>query len=116
MPCALALDLLSAGNNKAARMAMMAITTNSSISVNPNFLMPGASLSVNRTVSARQNRIVEHRAYGRIQAPALRVASGVPPDAEGGIRRRAAARPHSSSNSPPGNQKWRLLAPALDNA
>src|SRR5207244_13292559 len=32
---ALALAFASAGNNKAARMAMMAMTTNSSMSVNP---------------------------------------------------------------------------------
>jgi hypothetical protein len=36
---ALALALLSTGNSKAARIAMTAITTNSSISVNPVFVV-----------------------------------------------------------------------------
>ncbi len=35
MPCAFAFALPSAGNSKAARIAMIAITTSSSISVNP---------------------------------------------------------------------------------
>ena len=38
MPSALVLDLLNAGSNRPARMAIMAITTSSSISVNaPGF-------------------------------------------------------------------------------
>jgi len=35
IPCALLLALLKAGNNIAARIAMMAMTTNNSIKVNP---------------------------------------------------------------------------------
>ena len=35
MPCALILALAKAGNNMAARMAMMAITTSNSMRVNP---------------------------------------------------------------------------------
>src|SRR5947207_15116044 len=58
MPCAFAFDLLKAGNNKAARMAMMAMTTSNSISVNPNLFMPGSSMSLDRTGLARQTPIV----------------------------------------------------------
>ena len=38
MPCAFNLALPSAGNSSAARMAMMAMTTSNSISVNARFL------------------------------------------------------------------------------
>ena len=41
-PCALCLARDSAGNNIAARIAMMAMTTSSSIKVNaPEFVFPG---------------------------------------------------------------------------
>src|SRR5438067_2297633 len=48
MPCALDFAFARAGSSRAARIAMMAITTSSSISVNPDFVRARAQLT--RTV------------------------------------------------------------------
>ncbi len=55
--CPLALARESAGNNIAARIAMIAITTSSSISVNPRRCCSGVSLTISRLISVIHFRL-----------------------------------------------------------
>src|SRR5947207_1916552 len=96
MPCALVLDLAKAGNSSPARIAMIAITTSSSIKVNPLLrvwlepmpqLYCGLAMFIGSLWSVEYYRVSTLPCYHQLTHSSTPIIPGALVQARGGVKR-----------------------------